>query len=68
MLKTKVHTFHMVSLFGRIVFAKTMTFDPSTTLVQVLLRPVTYSSATAVYTIQYYVVVSTSKYTSVFVM
>ena len=28
----KVHTFHMVSLFGRTVFAKKMTFYPSTTL------------------------------------
>ena len=28
----KVHTFHMVSLFGRTVIAKKMTFDPSTTL------------------------------------
>jgi hypothetical protein len=27
-----VHTFHMVSLFGRTVIAKKMTFDPSTTL------------------------------------
>ena len=28
----KCITFHMVSLFGRTVFAKKMTFDPSTTL------------------------------------
>ena len=27
-----MHTFHMVSLFGRTVIAKKMTFDPSTTL------------------------------------
>ena len=31
-----MHTFHMVSLFGRTVFANKMTFDPSTTLVRSL--------------------------------
>ena len=31
-----MHTFHMVSLFGRTVFAKKMTFYPSTTLYAVL--------------------------------
>ena len=42
MLKSKVHTFHMVSLFGRIVFAKKMTFDPSTTLIfaSITLNPI----------------------------
>ena len=34
----KVHTFHMVSLFGRTVIAKTMTFYPSTTLATTLQR------------------------------
>jgi hypothetical protein len=32
----KVHTFHMVSLFGRTVIAKKMTFDPSTTLLYLI--------------------------------